>query len=243
MAGAESLLHLRAGRPLVDGVYVNGHGPYRFLLDTGAESNQLNVDVAREIGLRPAFLVEIATVAGVGLVGGTDGVRVSVGTETAATELLFTDMAAVRELSGDINGVLGQAFLSRFDYLLDLRGRRIVFGAGKPEGLHAELDMSTARPTVFTSLGRLVIDSGTDRLILFETHHRGGETILRTANGFTSATVSTRRRLFIEGREIRHAGAVTVPTPVGSTAEDGLLPAATFHSIYFCHSKGYLVFQ
>jgi hypothetical protein len=152
-------------------------------------------------------------------------------------------MGAVRELSKDISGVLGQAFLSRFDYLLDLRGRRIVFGARQPEGLRAELDMSTGRPTVFTSLGRLVIDSGTDRLVLFGKHNRNGGVILRTANGFMSATASSGRRLLIEGREILYTGAVAVQAPAGNSAEDGLLPAAAFHSIYFCHSKRYLVFQ
>lgn len=227
---------------MVDGVYVNGHGPYRFLVDTGAETNQLDVNLAREIGLRPTFRVELATVAGVGTAGGTDGVRLRLGAESAVTELLFTDMEAVRALSGDIGGVLGQAFLSRFDYLLDLRRRRIVFGSPRPEGLWAEMDMSTGRPTVFTSLGRLVIDSGADRLILFGAG-QGGGAILRTANGFLSARVAGGRRLLIEGREVHHSGAIAVATPAGSGGADGLLPAATFDSIYFCHSMGYLVLQ
>ena len=34
-------LQVIAGRPVVDGVYLNGQGPYRFLLDTGTQVNML----------------------------------------------------------------------------------------------------------------------------------------------------------------------------------------------------------
>ena len=152
-------------------------------------------------------------------------------------------MEAVRELSEDIRGVLGQTFLSRFDYLLDLRGRRIMVGTQSEEGLRAEMDISTGRPTVFTSLGRLVIDSGSDRLVVFDAGSGGGGNILRTSTGLVSARIANGRRLLIEGREIRHTGAVSIVTPGGSRGEDGLLPAAAFNAIYFCHSKGYVVFQ
>jgi hypothetical protein len=242
VAGAEYRIHLHDGRPVVDGVYVEGHGPYQFLVDTGAETNQLDGSLAREIGLRPKFRVEMATVSGVGTVNASDSIRLRLGTETAVTELLFTNMEAVRELSKDIRGVLGQTFLSRFDYLLDLRRRRIVFGSQRREGLRAEMEMSTGRPTVFTSLGRLVIDSGSDRLAVFDGGNGGGN-ILRTSNGLISARIVNGHRLFIEGREIRHVGAVSVVNPAGHGGEDGLLPVAAFDSIYFCHSESYLVFQ
>lgn len=32
-------LRVEEGRPIVDGVYVNGDGPYRFLVDTGTNVN------------------------------------------------------------------------------------------------------------------------------------------------------------------------------------------------------------
>lgn len=36
---AEVIRHVRDGRPVVDGVFVNGHGPCRFLVDTGSNVN------------------------------------------------------------------------------------------------------------------------------------------------------------------------------------------------------------
>ena len=63
-------LTARHGRPVVDGVYVNGHGPFRFLLDTGAQSSQLDVRLAREIGLVAAYRVELVSAGGVRKVPG-----------------------------------------------------------------------------------------------------------------------------------------------------------------------------
>src|ERR1019366_9584822 len=61
---------LVAGRPVVDGVFLNGQGPWRFLLDTGAQTNQVEASIARKLGLLPAFRTAIATTAGDALVTG-----------------------------------------------------------------------------------------------------------------------------------------------------------------------------
>jgi hypothetical protein len=240
--GADVSFHLREGRPIVDGVFVNGHGPFRFLLDTGAQSNQMDIRLARKIGLRATFRVEMATMAGVAQMAGTGGVRMRLGAaEAVSTEILFSSMEAIHQLTTEIQGVVGQAFLANFDYLLDLRGRRIVFGTQERKGLRAGLILAAERPAVWTSLGLLAIDSGADRLILFGAGPSGGGN-LRTATGVTRAVPARGSPLFIAGRRVRTAGAIIV-TPAGVQTEDGLLPAAIFKSIYFCHSKGYLIFE
>jgi hypothetical protein len=55
-------LQAREGRPIVDGVFVNGHGPYRFLLDTGSNVNLIETDLARKIGMKATLHVELASV-------------------------------------------------------------------------------------------------------------------------------------------------------------------------------------
>src|SRR5215472_1776282 len=70
-------LDVRGGRPVVDGVYVNGHGPYRFLVDTGANSNLIEVGLARKIGMVATFQVEFVTSSGKAAVGGKDGNEVA----------------------------------------------------------------------------------------------------------------------------------------------------------------------
>jgi hypothetical protein len=43
---SEVKMQVRDGHPIVDGVYVNGHGPYRFLVDTGTNVNLIETDLA-----------------------------------------------------------------------------------------------------------------------------------------------------------------------------------------------------
>ncbi len=50
------------------------------------------------------------------------------------------------------------------------------------------------------------------------------------------------RKLIIGGREILYGGALTVAR-LGHIEADGLLLAALFDSIYFCHYKRYMVVE
>ncbi|HYL78935.1 MAG TPA: retropepsin-like aspartic protease [Bryobacteraceae bacterium] len=234
-------LQVLQGRPVVKGVFVNGHGPYRFLLDTGAQSNQIEAGLARSIGLLPTFQVEMVTAAGVARVSGGKGLDVSLDSVTAnQQEFLYTDMQAVRQLSTDIQGVLGQAFLSRFDYLLDLRAKRLEFGPSDRQGTRVELRMLDGRPSVFSNLGWLVLDSGADRIILFDAASAKSAYTMRTATGFLSTGTIQTKPLVIEGRSIPHREAVAAPRQSGAS-EDGLLPASLFHAVYVNNSHGYVI--
>ena len=49
---------------VLEHVYLNGQGPFRMLLDTGAQSSSITPQVARRIGAEPRFRVEHVTIAG-----------------------------------------------------------------------------------------------------------------------------------------------------------------------------------
>jgi hypothetical protein len=66
-------LQVRDWRPFVDGVYVNGHGPYRFLLDTGTNMNLIESGLARKIGMEPTFEDEVQSSTGRTLLRGSTG--------------------------------------------------------------------------------------------------------------------------------------------------------------------------
>lgn len=228
------------GRPVVDGVYLNGHGPFRFLIDTGAETNQVEDSVARKIGLARTFRVDMVTTGGTApAVGGMVG-EVNLGSTTAfGQEFLFTGLDGVHQLSASIQGVLGQEFLSRFDYLLDFAGRRIAFGATEPEGGNRiHFTSVDGRPTLQTDRGDLVLDSGTGMALLYVNSIGRSDGRVVTASG--AATVS-------EARDIRfHVGghpytAVAASVPRGSLREDGIVPASLFQAVYVSNSGQYLV--
>ena len=237
-------MRLTRGRPVVDGVYVNGHGPYRFLVDTGTTSNHLEPKLARSIGLKVTFRTELASSAGVTIAQGSDGIEVALGPVRADGQMfLFAGLEAVHQLSPDIQGVLGQAFLSRFDYLLDLRGQRLEFGTWGPSGRGTRVPFRNIhdRPAVDTSLGLLLIDSGAHWVTVFGTGGGSSTHELVTMSGsLLVGTVSTK--LLIDGQTFWHGDAVAVPRQE-DVGVAGLLPIGLFRSVYICNSEGYVIFE
>lgn len=234
-------LHMMMGRPVVEGVFLNGQGPLRFLLDTGAQSNQVEASIARKLGLTPTFQTKMDTVSGTIHVAGGRIAEVSLGSARASNqEFLFTAMDGVHALSAQIQGVLGQEFLARFDYLIDFANHRVVFGAGVPEaGRRVDFERIDGRPAIETSEGKLVLDSGTDTAILFRASSSEPNSRLRTATGPASVSTVHRLSVRIAGREYHPANAASIPR--ASLGEDGELPASLFHAIFFSNSGRYAI--
>jgi len=138
--------------------------------------------------------------------------------------------------------VLGQWFLSGFDYLLDLRGKRLEFGKQSPNGSRSQFRLLDGRSAVSTSLGDLVLDSGAPRLILFGVRPDAGELsemLTVTGSGSVGMVAS---RLVIEGRNIWRGDAVAIPNQA-EPGIAGLMPLSLFKTIYVCNSEGYVVFE
>ncbi len=241
-SGSEGSLKLGmvSGRPVVEGIFLNGQGPLRFLLDTGAQTNQVDERIARKFGLAPTFRTAMGTAAGEVLVEGGRVAEVTLGPATAAKqEFLFTGLEGVHTLASNIQGVLGQEFLSHFDYLLDFAGHRLVIGGGAPDGgKRVGLNLVDGRPTVETDRGKLVLDSGTESAILFGSGGAGQGGRMVTASGSAAVSAVQRLKVRIAGREyVTSAASVARVSP----QEDGLLPASLFHAVYVSNSEKYLV--
>jgi hypothetical protein len=241
-------MQIRDGRPVVDGVYVNGYGPYRFLVDTGTSVNLIQSSVAADIGMIPTFRIDLTSATGDTLLPGSDGNEVKLGPAQANEQrFLLTDLTAVRRLWPDIHGVLGQRFLSRFDYLFDLRRSRLEFGKQEREGKRTRFTSMDGRATISTSLGDLVLDSGAAGLILFgiEPDSSDGSYLQTVAGSQTVGKVW--RNLAIEGRNLWRGLAVTLPNREGRTQIEpgiaGLMPLNLFDAVYICNSEGYLIFR
>jgi hypothetical protein len=242
----EVSMQVRDGHPIVDGVYVNGHGPYRFLVDTGADVNLIETNLARSIGLSATFRTQLIALTGAAVVPGGDGIEVRLDSVKAERqEFLFCGLEAFRDRWPDIQGLLGQGFLSQFDYRLDLRGKRLAFGQQDPSGTRARFRMIGGRPAVSTSLGDLVLDSGAERLVLFGVEpnmSRGDRREMRTAVGSLQIGMVFSKRLTIEGRRIWSGDALAIPKR-NEPGVDGLLPLLMFKAMYVCNSESYVVFE
>jgi hypothetical protein len=243
---SEVKLQVRDGRPIIDGIYVNGHGPYRFLVDTGSNVNLIETGLAKKIGMNATFAVDLTSVSRKTSVHGSNGNELAIGSVKAADQqFLFSPLDAIHRISPDIQGVLGQGFLNQFDYVLDLHGQRLEFGKQERTGARVAFKMINARPVVHTSLGYLALDSGADWVILYGIKPEiGGDFMgeLRSVSGSTKINVVTRKPLLIDGRKIWGGDALAIPDQP-EPGVDGLLPLSLFKAIYVCNSESYVVFE
>lgn len=241
-------LRLAGGRPIVDCVFLNGQGPYRFLIDTGAQSNQVDAAIAGKLDVTPTFRVSVVTATGTTQIGGTRLAEVTVGAvRSSDQEFLFSKLDGIHALSSDIQGVIGEEFLSHFDYLLDLRGRTLQFGAPAPAGEHVLIEPTDGCPTVVTSLGRLILDSGSDIVVLFSdgvlfSEGKGiASSRLQTAAGSAFVQPMPSQRVRIGSRNWKTVQ--TVMAPGGGSAADGLIPLSVFKRVYISNTGGYSVIE
>ena len=236
-------LLVRDGRPFVDGVYVNSHGPYRFLLDTGTNMNLMETGLAHKIGMGTTLHDVVESAVGKTLLAGSDDNIVELRPVRAGGQRFqYSDLETVHLSWPDMHGVLGQAFLSCFDYRLDLRGKRLDFGKQETGGNRAPFRIQDGRTAVSTSLGDLVLDSGAPRLVLFGVLPVSGELReMLTVTGSQSVHMIASR-LMIAGRDIWRGDAVALPNQA-ERGVAGLMPLSIFKAVYVCNSERYVVFE
>jgi predicted aspartyl protease len=241
-------------------VAVNGAGPFEFLLDTGTNTTIIEPELAQQLSLRPQDRIELMTVAGAQAVPRAYLNRLALGSAAAENlETLIADLRPIRALHPGIRGLLGQNFLSQFNYLLDYHKRQIEFevdgeladricGARLPfeqmEGL-----MIVSAQSASLKTWRLVMDSASASLILFgkfgqsrdfEISHRGQALIAATASDSHKNVEQGRLRTLRIGETIFTALPVTLLPPDGR-AEDGLLPMSLFRAVYVNHKERYVI--
>ena len=242
-------------------VFVSGAGPYRFLLDTGSSHTVISQSLATTLGAvtvaKVPFETSVRSIPAL-------VVRLSdVAVGSARVEfLLATSLPPdVVDVLGDgISGVLGQDFLSQFDYTLDYRTSRLSWDGGRiAKGVRLALESSHGRFLVHLPQAercgcavRLVPDSGANGVVLFA----GTDADRLPINaGVTSMQVSTLagdgtargvivRELLIAPATLRDLPAARVVLP-GDTIEDGdgLLPLSLFDRVSFRPHARYMVVQ
>jgi len=239
-----ALLH---GYVLLDQVSINGAGPYQLLLDTGSQSTALKSQVAHRLRLDPAYRVTLESATGSQVVPGTKVRQITVGPfKVEDIEVLWYDLQDT--LDDHVDGILGQNFLSRFDFLLDFKHCELTLGP--PSGLADRVmgeripfrndEGRMAVPLRFSSRGRpsdFVLDSAAPALFLppglSEAFDTEGSTRLSTNTGEETVRRGIVRTFFIGGSAFHNVPAVIQKTP--------LLPATLFDSIYVNSGSNYVV--
>lgn len=218
-------------------VYLDGHGPYRMMIDTGAGACTVPPWIAKQIGLNSIASVGRQTAAGVERVpvGVLDVVQVGFVREKNV-KVLVTNI----DMKG-VDGVLGANWLGDHDYLLDYHHNRLVLEPPEPAGgVRAPLRLIDGLPAISAQVnGRsqdLIVDSGAQTLVVFGNSRSVNRTMLFTNSGALEASTGESRVTIGEdfSRRMRTAEVNSSPRP-------GLLPAASFSSIYISNRDGVVV--
>jgi predicted aspartyl protease len=233
----------RAGHTLIlETVYLNGQGPFRMMIDTGNASSLIRPQVAQKLGVRPTYSVEQVTSAGVRRVPVLVIDQLTVGPAVdRQIEVMVGALAMVGAMDG-VDGVLGQSWLVRHDYLLDYHDRRLVLDGTAPEGaMRTDLRSVDGRPAVAALVDGvaldLVVDSGADILVLFEHKlHSAGEATFLT-NGQSAGAELGSARVALGGSRVQRMNAARVNS---TQLSGGLLPANTFRAIYVSNRDGFV---
>jgi hypothetical protein len=226
---------------VLNGVYLNEQGPYRMMIDTGNSSSIVRPEVAAAVGLRSAYDVEVENAAGVRRASAAvvDALRIG----SVRDENVPVVITSVR-VPG-VDGIVGQSWLHRHDYLLDYRNSRLVMDpATPPDGIRSALLSADGRPQVSVEINGhrqdLIVDSGASTLVLF------GQKLfipvsfssLATNGGSVEGSSGSARVSIGKGfnRRLNIVVANVPPRP-------GLLPAVLFRQVYVSNRDGVVVLQ
>ena len=236
---------------IVVDVAFNGAGPYRVLLDTGANHSSISQNVVLAIGAPAIARGVVSSPAGDREYPIVRVERLAVGpiaVGATPTALPASDLL----VAGAIDGVLGQDVLAGLRYTIDYRRRHIVWQ--DDASMPGMLQSATELPLTFrdglpivelpqgASTLNLVADSGAGGLLLFESQGRvlpamradGGLVRVDSFQGSRTARSVVIDEFRVGGATFQEMRAVVVKradSPAFRT--DGLLPLHIFGRVTF----------
>jgi hypothetical protein len=246
--------------------------PYEFLLDTGSQVTVVEPSLAAELGLKSEGPLLLAAVSSQSKADWTEAETVEVGAlEAQSVHLVVEDLNQLRSLSPSVRGVLGEDFLTQFDFLIDRKHRVVCFDDSnrmeqEVHGDHVPLDLGSGSDGIFTIPHPLVISvhiDGTDATTAKMSLDSGANVALLNRNkvdpdwitnmGVSGQVIGEERQYFrqLVARDIRvgsqSLGPVVFVTPKEesvhslNSVQDGLLPAALFTRVFVSYRCGFAI--
>ena len=247
LAGSATAFQLGDQGGVIVQVMVNGSGPFRMLLDTGATHSAITEDVAAVIQANPVARSTVITPAGetIRVIVAVD--RIHLGGVTAENVLPSVVPTGAFDSDGRIQGLIGQDVLARLRYTLNFKDRRVEWHDDTPAQSGTTLPLAFEHGRFLVELQqdrcilRLVPDSGSGALVLFEPAGRlffdmvGTSMVeLSSAQGTRTARHVRLNALRLGDRTLRDFPAVTIERDSHHSGDgDGLLPLHLFERVTF----------
>jgi hypothetical protein len=240
---------------------VNGVGPFNFLLDTGATHTVIDPDLARQLQLPVIGEASLTTVLDVrhDRLVRLKSVRMG-NSEVSELGAVIDKLDQVRLKAPGIRGVLGEDYLSNFDFLIDYKEHILHFGEDVPAGDRCRFETMGHYHGLPTT-NRLLINaefmdvSGGKVQLQLDTAAKMPE-LFPVRPGSVSSQPWAGSMAFSSGPNgtvIHSHTTIKIGTTIVNDLDVvksrhgvafdavGLLPASIFHRIYISHSGGFVV--
>ncbi len=249
----------RAGEVIV-AVTIADRGPFRFLLDTGSTHSAVTEALAAALDARPVAQTVMTTSSGsVGcLVVQVSDIAIGPA-RVDRLDATALPLGAAAALGERIDGIIGQDFLSRFNFTVDYERSRLFWNDEAPTDPGTRLTLTASAGRFFVTLPqhsdteanplRLVPDSGADAVILFGNQSARQLQLIDEPHAMrldSLAGAVTIRPAVIETLQVgaatlRHQRAAIIAVKTPGEDGDGLLPLHVFASVSFNNRDGYMV--
>jgi hypothetical protein len=246
---------------IIVSLMANGEGPFDFILDTGTDTTLVDPQLARRLSLPSTGEIRLNSIGGAQTVTSSVIQKLTIGpAQVQYLRVLIQDLSEARKIDSSISGIVGQNFLSHFNYLLDYQQRSIQFELAAEisaaiDGDSVPMQTTGNRMIVASEVEspqratlRLVLDSGTSSVMLIGhaaqvvdlRENRAG---ISTGGGFR--TLVGRLNLLTVGSHQFQDVQVLLPTEPSQweQIEDGVLPTDLFRALYVNNKQGFVVFD
>jgi len=257
------------GYLMVVSVSINDRGPFDFLVDTGTNTTLIDPELAKALGLTSKDNLQLASLASATNVPRYYLQTFRVGPASLSNqEALAVPLTQITALDRNIRGVLGMNFLLHFSFRLNYDRRTLELypfpeAADVPPGLRVPVEINESRLliTVASSASprgswKLALDSGIAQFLVFQQRivppSSSGQCGQANCLMQVSTNLADHSASTILLHDVSIAEALLPDTQVvvlsndlqkPSDPQDGLLPAAPFHSVFFDRTNATVIFS
>jgi Aspartyl protease len=257
------------GYLMVVGVSIDDCGPFDFLVDTGTNTTLLDPQLASELALKAKDHLELGSLANSASVPRYFLQKIKVGPGSlSGLEALAMPLPQLKALDPNIRGILGMNFLLHFSFRLDFDRPAFELypfpeAARVPAGLSVPVEINESRLLIAVAsqaapkgAWKLQLDSGISQFLLFEERLapsdkkrgercRRADCLMRVSTNLAEHAASVRllRDLAVSEARLPEQEVVVLRNDLqkASDPQDGLFPAAPFHSVFFDRSTATII--
>jgi predicted aspartyl protease len=272
-ADSVPLRQLQGGLVIVH-VTINSSGPFDFLIDTGAQITTVDSQLAAQLGLQPVGSAGVSGVATQQRRFAVQLTRVQIAARSVDNVLAVIEpMTQLHQADPGLRGILGEDFLTHFDFLIDNQHRSLCLDdpgvmATALQGSHLPLaqpygpdrDQPFTRPLVIETqlAGRrtpilLRLDSGSNAAVLYARPaertiaFNNAQILKRVVAGIEQSFAVLPPQPVAAGGHI--LGQIAFVEPMNSVGaqtqprEDGILPTAVFQRIFISYCNHFAILE